>query len=473
MDEWILHNNCQTGMFPPSGGALQQSRTFGLDLWMKKAFAEEMRERLSELQAELEEKHKTLTVAAKNQWMMEKETEIGQQVEKRVALAKIQWQEEQQKLKDQEMHDIETEWQLCLHETAEAIKQKTSPKVDEICQTEESTGTKVYTCQELESQLAGLKITLEHQAKEEKVMAVGEALKQLERELQKKHEDNVAVLVETALANARCRWLEELTNLPEYRANIQIEAKKWEAKHEQDVAEQVATALKANDEKWKKHTLKEIEKIESSVKTSELQEKTIVLERKLKLEKEEAAAVVKAELAKARAQWNKAKQVEINRIHELNEQDYQAFLAEHRNKLGEVLKEAKEDFTRQKNELIAQKEAEFNLRLSEKQKEWSTHREEQINYERQQYESELVAEIEHFLRDISKHFGKSKPACLGAEEYSNTAKSTHDQFVEVKDRLQRVCTEMVEEILETRKELFVYLSTSIQGSLWHNCRAKI
>ncbi|XP_043540415.1 centrosomal protein of 152 kDa-like, partial [Chiloscyllium plagiosum] len=255
--------------------------------------------------------------------------------------------------------------------------------------------------------------------------------------------------VETALTNARCRWLEELTSLPEYRANLQIEEKKWEAKHEQHVAKQVTAAVKANDEKWKKHTLKEIEKTESNVKTSELQEKILVLERKLKFEREEAAAVAKAELAKARAQWNKAKQVEINRIHELNEQDYQAFLAEHRNKLSDVLKETKEDFTRQKNELIAQKESEFNLHLSEKQKEWLAHREEQINYERQQYESELVTELEHFLSDIAKHFGKSNPACLRAEEFSNTAKSTHDQFVEVKHRLQRTCTKMIEEILET------------------------
>ncbi|XP_060708789.1 centrosomal protein of 152 kDa isoform X2 [Hemiscyllium ocellatum] len=406
---------------------------------MKKAFSEEMKERLRNLQVELEEKHETLMVAAKNQWMVEKEADIEQQVEKRVALAKTHWQEEQQKLKDQEMHDIETKWQLCLHDTVEAIKQKTSPKVDQILQTEEDTGTKVYTCQELESPLAGLKMTLEHQ--------VGEALEQLEQ--QKNHEDNVAKLVETTLTNARCRWLEELTSLPEYRANLQIEEKKWEAKHEQDVAKQVTAAVKANDVKWKKHMLKELEKTESNVKTSELQEKILVLERKLKFEREEAVAVAKAELAKARAQWNKAKQVEINRIHELNEQDYQAFLAEHRNKLSDVLKETKEDFIRQKNELIAQKESEFNLRLSEKQKEWSAYREEQINYERQQYESELVTEIEHFLCDIAKHFGKSKPACLRAEEFSNTAKSTHDQFVEVKHRLQSTCTRLIEEILET------------------------
>ncbi|XP_078386417.1 centrosomal protein of 152 kDa isoform X3 [Cetorhinus maximus] len=413
---------------------------------MKKAFSEKMKERLSDLQAELEEQHKATILAARDQWMAEKETDIEQQIERRVVLAKTQWQEEQQKLKDQAIRAIETEWQLRLHKTVEAVEQKTSSKMDQTCQTEQFSGTEVYTSQELEARFASLK--LEHQAKEENIMAVGEASKQLELELQKKHEDNVAKLVEAALTNARCRWLEELTSLPEYRANLQIEEKKWERKHEQDVAKQVATVLKANDEKWKR-TLKGFEKAGSSVKTAELQENILALGRKLELQKEEAAAAAKAELAKVRAQWNKAKQEEINRIHELNEKDYQTFLAEHRNKLSEILKEAKEDFTRQKNELLAQKEAELNLCLLEKQKEWSTRQEEQINRERQQYEFELVAEIEHFLSEISKHFGKSKSACFRMEEYSNTAKSTYEQVVKVKDRLQKVCVKMVEEILET------------------------
>ncbi|XP_078097533.1 centrosomal protein of 152 kDa [Mustelus asterias] len=415
---------------------------------IKRAFSEEMKERLSELQAELEEKHKAAMVAAKDQWMMEKATGIELQIERRVVLAKTQWQDEQQKLKDQAMCAIEAEWQLRLHKAVEAIEQKTSSKMDQICQTEQLPGAGVYTYEELEAQLASLKMTLEHQAKEEKIMAVGEASKQLELELQKKHEDNVAKLVETTLTNARRRWLEEMTSLPEYRANLQIEEKKWERKHEQDVAKQVATVIKANDEKWKR-TLKGIEKAGFSVKMAELQENILVLERKLELQKEEAAAVAKAELAKVRAQWNKAKQEEINRIHELNEKDYQAFLAEHRNKLSEVLKETKEEFIRQKNEMLAQKEAELKLCLQQKQKEWSTHQEEQMSCERQQYESELVAEIEHFLSEISKHFGKSKPACFRTEEHSNMAKSMHQQVVKVRDRLQKVCIKMFEEILET------------------------
>ncbi|XP_067874022.1 centrosomal protein of 152 kDa isoform X3 [Heterodontus francisci] len=417
---------------------------------MKEIFSEEMKERLNELQAQLEEKHKAAMVAAKDQWIMEKETDIQLQVERRVVQAKAQWQEEQQKLKDQAIHALETEWQLRLHKTVEAIKQKTLSKVDQICQTEQSSGTEVYKCQELETRLACLKMTLEHQAKEEKIMAVREALKQLEVELQKKHEDNVAKRVETALTKARGRWLEELTSLPQYRVNLQIEEKKWERKHEQDVAKQIAAVLKANDEKWKKHALKEIEKTGPSVKTVELQEKILALQRKLELQKEEAVALAKAELAKVRAQWNKEKQEEINRIHELNEKDYQAFLSEHRNKLSEVLKTAKDDFTRQKNELLAQKEAELNLRLLEKQKEWSANQEEVISCERQRYESELVAELEYFLSEISKHFVlKTEPTCFRIEEYFNPAKLSHEQVDKVKDRLQRVCTKMVEEILNT------------------------
>uniref|UniRef100_UPI00398EA763 centrosomal protein of 152 kDa isoform X2 n=1 Tax=Pristiophorus japonicus TaxID=55135 RepID=UPI00398EA763 len=320
---------------------------------MKNKFLEEVKERLSELEAELEEKHTVAIEAAKEQWMRGKETVIKQQVERGVELAKTQWEEHQQK-------------------------------------------------------------------------------------------------VEIALTKARGRWLEELTSLPEYRANLQIEEKKWERKHEQDVAKQITTVLKANEEKWKKYALKEIEKAGSSVRTSELQEKILVVEHELDLQKEEAAAVAKAELAKVRAQWNKEKQEEINRIHELNEKDYRAFLDEHRSKLNEVLKAAKEDFTRQKNELLARNEAELNLRLLEKQKEWSAHQEEQINRERQQYESELVAEIEHFLSEISKYFVvESETACFRLAEYSNPDKSALTQVNKMNDRLQKVCMKMVEEILKT------------------------
>ncbi|XP_051896392.1 centrosomal protein of 152 kDa [Pristis pectinata] len=409
---------------------------------LKRTFLEELQESLNELH----EKHETAMETTKQQWMREKETDIKLQVESQLELAKAQWQEEQQKVTEQAICAVETEWQLCLHM---AVQQKTS-KREEICQNKESIDREFYTCQELEAPLANLKLAMEQQAKEEKIVVVGKALQKLELELQKKHEDNVARQVEIALTKAHERWLEELTNLPEYRANLHIVELKWERKHEEGVATQIAAVVRENEEKWKKYALEEIEKAGSSIKVAELQEKIDILERELELQKEEASAVIKTELAKVQAQWNKEKQEEINRIHELNENDYRTFLDEHRNKLNEVLKAAKEDFTRQRNELLAQKDAELNLCILEKQKEWSAHQEEQIKHVKQQYESELVAEIELYLRQISKHFViKSETAYFRIEEYCNRIKPIPAQIDKVKGRLQKVCMKLVQEILET------------------------
>ncbi|XP_055517252.1 centrosomal protein of 152 kDa isoform X1 [Leucoraja erinacea] len=410
---------------------------------MKRTFSVQLQDNLTELHG----KHKVAMEAAKQQWMAAKEIDIKLQIESQLGLAKTQWQEEQQKIKEQAIQEIETEWQLRLHK---AVEQNTYLKRETGSQNKESFDREkeVYTCQELEAQIASLKMTMEQQAKEEKIVAVGKALQQLELELQKKHEDNIARQVEIALTKARERWLEELTNLPEYRANLQIEETKWGRKHEEDVEMKIATVLRENEEKWKKYALKESEKAGSSVKTVELQEKIHILERNLELQKEEASAVAKAELAKVQTQWNKEKQEEINRIHELNENDYRAFLDEHRHKLNEVLKAAKEDFTRQRNELLAQKDAELNLRILEKQKEWSAHQKEQIRREKQQYESELIAEIEHYLRQISKHIKKSETPYLRIEKCCDPINPIHAQVDKVKNHLQEVCTKLVEEILE-------------------------
>ncbi|XP_078283464.1 centrosomal protein of 152 kDa isoform X2 [Rhinoraja longicauda] len=365
---------------------------------LKKTFLVQLQENLTELHG----KHKVAMEAAKQQWMAEKGINIKLQVESQLQLARTRWQEEQQKIKEQAIQEVETEWQLRLHK---AVEQKTYSMRETRSQNKESFDREkeVYTCQELEAQIASLKMTIEQQAKEEKIVAVGKALQQLELELQKKHEDNVA--------------------------------------------RQIATVLRENEEKWKKYALKESEKAGSSVKTVELQEKIHILERKLELQKEEASAVAKAELAKVQTRWNKEKQEEINRIHELNENDYRAFLDEHRHKLNEVLKAAKEDFTRQRNELLAQKDAELNLRILEKQKEWSAHQEERIRCEKQQYESELIAEIEHYLRQISKHIKKSGTPYLRIEK-CNPINPIHAQIDKVQNHLQEVCTKLVEEILE-------------------------
>ncbi|XP_055517254.1 centrosomal protein of 152 kDa isoform X3 [Leucoraja erinacea] len=154
---------------------------------MKRTFSVQLQDNLTELHG----KHKVAMEAAKQQWMAAKEIDIKLQIESQLGLAKTQWQEEQQKIKEQAIQEIETEWQLRLHK---AVEQNTYLKRETGSQNKESFDREkeVYTCQELEAQIASLKMTMEQQAKEEKIVAVGKALQQLELELQKKHEDNIA-----------------------------------------------------------------------------------------------------------------------------------------------------------------------------------------------------------------------------------------------------------------------------------------
>lgn len=49
--------------------------------------------------------------------------------------------------------------------------------------------------------------------------------------------------VETAVQNARHRWLEELPELAEYKALVRAEQKKWEELQEQSVAKRVRALL--------------------------------------------------------------------------------------------------------------------------------------------------------------------------------------------------------------------------------------
>lgn len=87
--------------------------------------------------------------------------------------------------------------------------------------------------------------------------------------------------------------------------------------------DQLALILSAAEEKWKK----EHENTErSGARMKELEEKVVSLRKELELKKEEMPAAIKAELARARAQWNKEKQEEILQIQEQNERDYRLSL---------------------------------------------------------------------------------------------------------------------------------------------------
>ncbi|XP_030911858.1 centrosomal protein of 152 kDa isoform X2 [Geospiza fortis] len=226
--------------------------------------------------------------------------------------------------------------------------------------------------------------------------------------LAKVHWEKEEKEVDAALAQAHAKWLQE------YKLNLKTEQERWEKEHQKTTAEQLAMVLSAAEEKWKK----EYESTETSgLRVKELEEKIISLRRELELKKEEIPAAVKAELAKARVQWNKEKQEEILQIQEQNERDYQSFLDDHRNRIKEVLATAKEDLAKQKNDLSIQKEAEIKMLLEQKQWEWEAQEAKRLQDEMNRYEEKTLLELEYLLSEIheelvkctqSKHSWKDK-----------------------------------------------------------------
>ncbi|XP_027744755.1 centrosomal protein of 152 kDa isoform X4 [Empidonax traillii] len=214
------------------------------------------------------------------------------------------------------------------------------------------------------------------------------SLKLLRAELEEKHSKSMIA--------AKRKWLEEKEQ--------QVEEKVALAKvHWEKEEKELALVLSAAEEKWKK----EHESAErSGPRVKELEEKIISLRKELELKQEEIPAAIKAELAKARAQWNKEKQEEILQIQEQNERDYRSFLDDHRNRIKEVLATAREDLAKQKNELSIQKEAEIKLLLDQKQREWEAQEAKRLQDEVNRSEEKTLVELEHLLSEIHEELVK-------------------------------------------------------------------
>ncbi|KAF1661957.1 hypothetical protein FQA23_0004397, partial [Aptenodytes patagonicus] len=299
--------------------------------------------------------------------------------------------------KEQVFAKIEREWQSRLEETRRTVAECN----DCSSQTDRVTVVDEASAKELEGIVEDQRLQIQKALKES--MASEEALKEFEIELENKYRKNLASQVDAALTQARARWLQELTDLKEYKVNLKIEQEKWEKEHKETAAKQLALVLSAAEEKWKKeheHTEK------SGPRMKELEEKVISLKKELELKKEEIPAAIKAELAKARAQWNKEKQEEILQIQGQNERDYRSFLDDHRNRIKEVLATAKEDLAKQKNDLSIQKEAEIKMLLDQKQREWEAQETKRLQDEVNRYEEKTLVELEYLLSEIHEELVK-------------------------------------------------------------------
>ncbi|XP_042639616.1 centrosomal protein of 152 kDa [Orycteropus afer afer] len=369
----------------------------------KKQLLEERDQYVSKLQVKLEEKYYNTLMMEKDKWQKEQETDIKQQVENEMMLAKTHWEKEQKEIKQELTQRLEKEWQSKLEQTLKEMKKKTS---DYGSQTDRVTTIDVLSKKEMAMVVEEQKQKIQQQLEQEKEKALKEGLKKLEIELELKYCDNIAKQVEIAVQNARHRWLEELPELAEYKAHVRAEQKKWEEQQEISVAKRILFAVSEAKEKWKS----ELEDMKKNViPGKELEEKIHSLERELELKDKEVPVVVRAELAKARSEWNKAKQEEIHRIQEQNEQDYRQFLDDHRNKINEVLAAAKEDFMKQKTELLLQKETELQTCLDQSRREWTMQEGRRIQVEIYQYEEDVLTILEFLLRGAqNEHVGGSE-----------------------------------------------------------------
>ncbi|XP_006831931.1 PREDICTED: centrosomal protein of 152 kDa [Chrysochloris asiatica] len=321
----------------------------------------------------------------------------------RKTIEKKEQQSQEAKIEQELTQRLETEWQSKLDQTLKEMKRKTS---DCGSQTDPMTTTDVLPENVKAAAGEDQQQKTQQDSEQEKEKALKEGLKKLEIELELKYCEKISKQVEIAVQNARLRWLEELPELAEYKAHVRAEQKKWEEHQEISVAKRILFAVSEAKEKWKS----ELEDLKKNViPGKELEEKIHSLQRELELKDEEVPVVVRAELAKARSEWNKEKQEEIHRIQEQNEQDYRQFLDDHRSKINEVLAAAKEDFMKQKTELLLQKETELQTCLDQSRREWTMQEGRRIQVEIYQYEEDILIILEFLLRDAQKeHIGGSE-----------------------------------------------------------------
>ncbi|XP_050824856.1 centrosomal protein of 152 kDa isoform X2 [Gopherus flavomarginatus] len=405
-------------------------------------------ETISQLKADMDELNKEM-IAVKECYI----AVCGEKDTLETTLMKKLEQEQQskeEKIKEQAIQEIERVWQSRLDRTLEETKKALVELQDCGSQTDEVAITDETSSKEIARMVEEQKLQLE-EALKEKEKAVREALKELETELERKHHENIASQVETALTKAHARWLKELTELEEYKANLKAEREKWEREYEISAAKQLSLVLSAAEEKWKKQ-LENTEK--SGARTKELEEKIISLRKELELKKEEIPATVKAELAQARAQWNKEKQEEILRLQEQNERDYRSFLDDHRNKINEVLVTAKEDLVKQKNELLIQKEAELQMCLDQKQREWAAQETKRLQEEIHQYEEKILIELEFLLGEIHEELVKNRNnEHTWQDTCSNSTLQLNHQYKDkLKASLQKAFKGTVHTILEKARQ---------------------
>ncbi|XP_061630748.1 centrosomal protein of 152 kDa isoform X3 [Phyllopteryx taeniolatus] len=318
---------------------------------------EENSTNVENLRAELMAQHQASMTQVKALWSREKEDEIQQQVNSQVALAKAAWEEEH--------HQKEMTWTLRLEE---ARREKHSKTSDRTCQTEEvDANGLMITVEDLNSRLCAQRQQLQVEAEKVKHQAVEEAKKQVQKDTQDKHLEDLANKVEGAVTRAYNRWIEDLTSLPEYQASLQREKENWEELQkeymEQKISEaQLSCVLRETQEQHER----EINKMQNSLAqvggqacsrkecaetTSKMQKKTQELQKHLEKACRQFQHSVwehKTTMQKLKdeheSRLQKAKEEHLRQLEEVKRSKEAAGTLNHQQNLKEGLEEMKQQY---------------------------------------------------------------------------------------------------------------------------------
>uniref|UniRef100_A0A8C5Q5I4 Centrosomal protein 152 n=1 Tax=Leptobrachium leishanense TaxID=445787 RepID=A0A8C5Q5I4_9ANUR len=388
---------------------------------IKAKLQKEYENALQTLKTELENKYEITLSRVKAEWENEKQLGIKQQIEAFVKLSKSDWIKEQQQVTENIIRNVENEWKHKLEEALEHAKSKTVPNLAEL-----SVQTDQTLVLDLENKL--------QDALKDKERAVHE----VRRELALQYHEDISKQVESALIKARARWLQELTSLPEYKTNLKLEHENLEQLHELNVKQQITEAVAAAEVNWRTKG----DQADCTIRQKEFQ-KTASIQRELEQKNEECQALLKAELAKARAQWNKEKQEEIQQLQAQNEDDYRAFLDAQRTKISDVMSMAKGDFEKQKAELAAQKEADIKEQLNQNLKQWASEATQRLR----DHENKILSETELILAEIHDEMVDKR-----IKDRLNVSRSLHlPVFDQLRTCLQRAIKGIVYKVLSTAK----------------------
>nr|XP_046208214.1 centrosomal protein of 152 kDa isoform X2 [Oncorhynchus gorbuscha] len=442
---------------------------------------DESRAALEKLRSDLESQHQENVTKLRALWSEEKDKELRQELQTQLTKAKATWTEEKE--------EMDRSWTQRLEAAVAGARgpRPTDTQESQTDQTEETEEGKACrtpspertetapgcTMEELDTRLREQRLQLQREADTARRRAVEDAGKRIQKELQEKHLEDMSKQVEGAISRAYSRWLQDLPSLPEYKAALQREREKWEKEQEEHVQQRVSLALREAEEQLGsseedehggaggdqrveelKEEVRRWRKLEEDLKTeveevAHLQSQVDDLQSQLDHEREEKAALLKAELLAARASWNREKQQEISSLQAFQEEKL-------KQAQKDVRKEANGEAERQRKELLLQTEAELQQALRDREEDWKRQEDRRGKEERRQGRAE---EREEVLRELKAGLKEVQSVLLRGGAYKEK-----ENGGEVEGR-GRASGSIRELLMSTCKDLFFKAVAQAQKEL--------